>query len=218
MTDTARPTLAERFASHEVWLYVAPDTVDEVHRRITNLLTGREFTIVRQYVGDNPHSFPEVEVNVRLDDSHYRGASEVWRNESGCGTSFRYSPPSTGRFGVSGSYATERETAAAAHNKSHQGVGGNEVAYVYIRGGHTAEEERRDAVIEIVRTNEHGVSTQIVVKPVIRWPNEVAEVEASVLDRVATHLDTSAGPVLNSSGARALAEFVRYNRRSGLQA
>jgi hypothetical protein len=215
---TTTPTLESRLGRYELNAYVALDTIDEIKRRVRNLLTDRDFTVVRRYVNDtdNPRYFPDVQTGVTLDPNAYDGGFNGHSNEEQPHCGFAVYGTQGVRFGMSGGYATEKETAAAFNDGSYR-YGSNYIVRVKIIGGTVRGEISQASVIQILRTNEAGVQEQIVVKPRYVLPEEAVLAEATVLDRIAVHLDTPAGPdVLTIEDAQRLAKHARENWESGL--
>jgi hypothetical protein len=213
---TTPAEMGERLSRHDISVYAALDNVAEIHQRIKNLLTGRDFTVIRRYVVDRPYTFPEVETNCVLNHEDPKGAVSMWvdKDQGGGGVAVRYGA-TFNLVGIPVEYRTEREAADAAHSGSHRDQQ-RTVVYVQIEGGHTPDAYGLSSVINIVRTNQNGVAEQIVLKPRVVQSNDEAEVEGVFLDRVAAHIDATGEP-LTAEQVRALAESVRYNWKSGLR-
>jgi hypothetical protein len=206
-----------RLTQHDVHLYVAGDTIDHIATRIRNLITGRDLTVITQYVGkENVHSFPEVKTNLRVNTATWHGGVEVssWDpNLNHCGMVVSLTP-GIERFGLFGHYATDKEAAHAYHSGDHRHQR-NGIMYAHIVGGLTSDGVGQSSVIELVRTNENGVSEQTIIKPRVPSTQETIEAEAQLLDRVADHVGP--GGSLTEYDARYLAQHIRDTWETGLK-
>jgi hypothetical protein len=161
--------------------FAAEENMEEITTRLRNLLTGRRFTMVRRYVGQNVT--PEVEAGLVLDTGGIYGTGVgMDRNRR---VAFFAARPGYRGLNIETRFKTEAAAAEAYKTRSKYD---QSFTIVDIDGGSEPGDITARSRIVVEVTNTEGVTIEYVIVPAYVPQQVQVEAEADVLDRAAAYL------------------------------